>query len=287
MDKSQEFIFKNLLTKSFNDPKNDISEGRLTDTLLLLPTDGGSQAKITKHIERKTKISETKMKNVMNKKNATEKNYEQYKQKHYRKINRRSKDTLRDLIWKWKLSTKKAKQLCHEKGITSRDQLYDFLKENNHNLYEDLPKYDVFEPLNQKLWVGYMQDLLNIAYPVQDSTKLTLNGAQALTKLSMADYNGALLRVSKSKNTNLIGKQGVVIWDAQKSFMMITKGALVDELKIVPKKGTVFEFEIPINETEALEYSIIGDRFKYRSADRAGRKFKTRRCDDLLYYVNI
>lgn len=286
MDKAQEFIHNNLLTKSFNDPKNDISGERLTETLLLLPTDGGSHAKITKHIQRKTKISDTKMKNVLNKKNTSDHGYEQYKQKHYRKINRRSKDALRDLIWKWKSASNKAKLIAHEKNIATKGQLYEYLKENNNSLYEDLPKYETFQPMHQKLWVGYMQELLNIPYPVKDSSKFVVNGTQILTKLSMADYNGALLRVCKSKNSNLVGKEGIVIWDAQKNFMMITKGTLVDELKVIPKKGTIFEFEIPISETEALEYSIIGDRFKYRSADRAGRKFKTRRCDDLLYYIS-
>lgn len=66
---------------------------------------------------------------------------------------------------------------------------------------------------------------------------------------------------------------------------MITSGSLVDEIKIIPKKGTLFDFEIPLNDEQALQYSILGDRFKYRSVDRAGRKFKTRRCDDLLFYV--
>ena len=66
---------------------------------------------------------------------------------------------------------------------------------------------------------------------------------------------------------------------------MVTKGEIVDELKMIPKKGTVFDLEIPINEEDALLYTILGDRFKYRSSDRAGRKFKSRRADDLLYYV--
>lgn len=285
MEKSQEFIHRNLLTKSFEDPNNDISEGRLTETLLLLPTDGGSHAKLAKHIKRKTKIRETKMITVFINK-PTERGYEQFKQKHYRKINRRSKDTLRDLIFKWKSASKKATMIANEKNIVSKEQLYDYLRENSSDLFQDLPKYESFEPMYQNLWVGYIQELLNIPYPVQDSSKFAVNGTQILMKLSMADYNGALLRVCKSKNSNLVGKQGIVVWDAQKNFIMMTKGSLIDEVKIIPKKGTIFEFEIPINELEALQYSIIGDRFKYRSADRAGRKFKTRRCDDLLYYVN-
>lgn len=68
---------------------------------------------------------------------------------------------------------------------------------------------------------------------------------------------------------------------------MIVKGNIIDEIKCIPKKGTVFQFEIPISDDDdsALRYSILGDRFKYRSVDRAGRKFKSRRCDDMLYYI--
>ena len=113
------------------------------------------------------------------------------------------------------------------------------------------------------------------------------NGSSALLKLSMADYNGALLRVTNSKNKTLVGIQGIVVWDSQKLFIMIVKGHLVDQIKCIPKKGTVFQFEIPISDDcdSALRYSILGDRFKYRSVDRAGRKFKSRRCDDMLYYI--
>lgn len=84
----------------------------------------------------------------------------------------------------------------------------------------------------------------------------------------------------------MIGIEGIVIWDSQKSFIMMTEGALVDEIKCIPKKGTIFALEIPLNDEDALQFSILGDRFKYRSSDRAGRKFKARRVDDMLYYVD-
>ncbi|CAI4954589.1 ATV_HP_G0106040.mRNA.1.CDS.1 [Saccharomyces cerevisiae] len=85
-----------------------------------------------------------------------------------------------------------------------------------------------------------------------------------MLKLSMADYNGALLRVTKSKNKTLIGLQGIVIWDSQKFFIMIVKGQYNRRNKMHSKKGTVFQFEIPISDDDdsALRYSILGDRFK-------------------------
>lgn len=55
----------------------------------------------------------------------------------------------------------------------------------------------------------------------------------------MADYNGALLRVTKSKNKTLIGLQGIVIWDSQKFFIMIVKGNIIDEIKCIPKGHSI------------------------------------------------
>lgn len=282
MDKAQDFINNNLLTKCFNDPKNEIDEGRLLDTLMLLPTDGGSTSRIKKIIEKRTRLHDTKVKNKVP--NSEPIDYDKYKQANYKKINKRSKQSLKDFIIKSKLSVNKAKKIAHEKNITKKADLFKYLETNDPELYKDLPKYDKFSPLFSELWISYIQELLNISYPCQ-STEFKANGMQILTKLSMADYNGAALRVTKSKNHNTVGIEGIVVWDAQKNFIMITSGSLVDEIKIIPKKGTLFDFEIPLNDEQALQYSILGDRFKYRSVDRAGRKFKTRRCDDLLFYV--
>lgn len=277
MDKAQTFIKECLFTKNLEDPEKPINENRLQDTLLLLPTDGG----LTSRLQKQRKKSRLNLNNLQNI-SPSENENEQLKKENYQRINKNSKIALREFINSCKTNTRKCLKLAHEHKITSRENLSSYLEEKCPAIYESLPQYDEFVPMYKELWLNYIKELLSITKNIK-----TLNGSSALLKLSMADYNGALLRVTKSRNKSLIGIQGIVIWDSQKFFILIVKGHLIDEIKCIPKKGTVFQFEIPLSDTDdsALRYSILGDRFKYRSVDRAGRKFKSRRCDDMLYYI--
>lgn len=274
MDRPQLFIKEHLLTRNFKNPEKPIEENRLQETLLLLPTDGGLSSRL-KRSERSLKISADKLDKVR----------QDHKHRDYKRINENSKIALKNYINTNKANAKRALRIAHEKKLLERKILSDYLKNQEAELWNALPHFKTFLPMHEELWVGYMRDLLNIPARISDSSKLTINGQAALMKLSMADYNGAFLKVASSRNRNLIGIEGIVIWDSQKNFIMVTRGKLIDELKIIPKKGTVFNFEIPVNDDDALSYTILGDRFKYRSNDRAGRKFKSRRCDDLLHYL--
>ncbi|CDO95305.1 unnamed protein product [Kluyveromyces dobzhanskii CBS 2104] len=274
MDRAQPFIEECLFTKCFDNPRKPIDESRLTQTLFLMPTDGGLSTKLRKKSKAKLLYSSVSGGSA------------DLKQQNYKTINKNSRVTLKNYINKCNNASDRCKSIGKKLGITNRDQLEQALSEKHVELLEQLPKYKTFSSMFEEIWCPYMKELLNITHSHKVGAPLSLNPQQTLMKLSMADYNGCKLRVSKSKNKSLIGKEGIVIWDAQKTFIMVTKGTLVDELKCIPKKGTTFELEIPINDEESLAYTIIGDRFKYRSVDRAGRKFKSRRCDDLLYYVN-
>lgn len=276
MDRSQQFIKKCLLTKNFDDPNKPIAEKRLQETLLLLPTDGGLSTRLKKN-RKKLRINANTLENVVVKSNRHD---------DYKRINKNSKVALKDYINRCKANVRKTLRIAHEQHLCDRVALSAYLKEKEPQLWELSPHYDKFLPMYRDLWCGYIREVLNIPSKVTDPSKLSINGSTALMKLSMADYNGAFLKVAKSINKNMIGTEGIVIWDSQKNFIMITKGKLVDEIKIIPKKGTVFDMEVPINEEHALLYTILGDRFKYRSSDRAGRKFKNRRCDDMLYYIS-
>ncbi|CCK73572.1 RNase P/RNase MRP complex subunit NDAI_0G05890 [Naumovozyma dairenensis CBS 421] len=276
MDKAQTFITDCLFTKNFDDPNKPISENRLQSTLLLLPTDGGLSSRLKR----------TRSKKQFTVEKLSSQNSSSIRHPNYRTINKNSRMAFKEYINNAHTNCRKAIRLAQEKKITSREELDKLLESEHKDLFDELPKYNQFLPMHETLWVGYMKELLNIPDKLTDSSKLSINGTMALTKLSMADYNGAILKVTKSKNKNMIGIEGIVIWDSQKNFIMITKGKLVDRIKCIPKKGTVFTFELPLNDEDALQYSILGDRFKYRSSDRASRKFKSRRCDDMLYYVN-
>lgn len=275
MDRSQLFIKECLLTRNFTDPEKPIKENRLQVTLLLLPTDGGVSTRIKRN-RSKLKISSNTLEGSAEK---------SQKFKNYKKVNKNSRTALKSYINRCNSSVRKATQIAYEIKAEDRIGLSEHLQKDHAELWSALPQYDTFLPMHEKLWIGYIRELLNVPPKLADASKLSINGTSALMKLSMADYNGARLRVASSQNKNLVGIEGIVIWDSQKNFIMVSRGKLVDQIKIVPKKGTVFNFEIPINEQDALSYTILGDRFTYRSSDRAGRKFKSRRCDDMLHYV--
>ncbi|CAD6600610.1 HN1_G0016630.mRNA.1.CDS.1 [Saccharomyces cerevisiae] len=277
MDRTQTFIKECLFTKCLEDPEKPFNENRFQDTLLLLPTDGGLTSRLQRQ-QRKSKLNLDNLQKVSQLESADK----QLEKRDYQRINKNSKIALREYINNCKKNTKKCLKLAYENKITDKEDFLHYMEEKHPTIYESLPQYVDFVPMYKELWINYIKELLNITKNLK-----TFNGSLALLKLSMADYNGALLRVTKSKNKTLIGLQGIVIWDSQKFFIMIVKGNIIDEIKCIPKKGTVFQFEIPISDDDdsALRYSILGDRFKYRSVDRAGRKFKSRRCDDMLYYI--
>lgn len=274
MDKAQSFIKECLFTKNFDNPNKPIDEDRLHETLLLMPTDGGQTGRL-RRARSSLKINAENIKAQGN----------EVKHPNYRSVNKNSKIAMRDFIHDSRKASMEAKRIAAERKIQSKAELRQYIKDNNSALYERLPKYDAFLPMYKDFWVSYMRDILDLSQDTPVGSTPKLNAEAALMRLSMADYNGSRLRVTHSKNKNMIGIEGIVVWDSQKTFIMIVKGKLVDEIKSIPKRGTVFGFQIPINEEEALEYSILGDRFKYRSVDRASRKFKARRCDDMLHYV--
>lgn len=272
---TQDFIKKCLFTKNFDNPSKPIHDNRLMSTVLLTPTDGGQLKKLIKS-KRSMKIRTifAYERKTLNKSHPN-----------YGKVMKHSKNSLRQYISDCKKSSKKARIIARNNKITTREQLHTFLEEKQKDIFKNLPQYESFVPMYEEFWLNYIKDVLGVKESVPVGERPRINGPNSLMKLSMADYNGSLLKVVKSKNNNMIGIEGIIIWDSQKSFIMVTKGRLVDNIKIIPKKGTVFGFEVPINDEEALQYSILGDRFKYRSVDRASRKFKSRRCDDMLYYL--
>ncbi|SCV05165.1 LANO_0H01486g1_1 [Lachancea nothofagi CBS 11611] len=271
MNRGPSFITECILTKSAPNAGKLLDENRLQETLLLLPTDGGIASRLKNQNKKLRLLTESRSKTAPH--------------RGYRQINKNAKKTLKEYINTSRQAASHARRIASEKNITTRTALYEYLEKHHPDVFKSIPRYDKILPMHEELWVNYVREILNIPPIVPSALKLNINGANALVKLSMADYNGCLLSVAKSRNANVCGMTGIVIWDSQKDFIIIRRGLLVDDVKCIPKKGTVFNFEVPVNDDEALQYTILGDRFKYRSSDRAGRKFKSRRCDDLLYYI--
>ncbi|KAI7879868.1 RNase P/MRP, p29 subunit [Lichtheimia hyalospora FSU 10163] len=132
----------------------------------------------------------------------------------------------------------------------------------------DIPKeairYDLFEPLHQ-LWLGYMKELYDQGHDAQVFRQ----------KLLKADYHGAIFEVIKSTNPSMVGLRGIVVQETQNLFNMITN---TNQLKRIPKAGTVFSMELPMCN---IRLTIYGQQLLVRSAERAAKKFKPKPTIDM------
>jgi ribonuclease P protein subunit POP4 len=145
-------------------------------------------------------------------------------------------------------------------------------------------KYAVFEPLHN-LWLGYIREILG--------NEVYTGGQGAAAKLASADFHGAGVEVVRSGCVGRVGIKGIVIKDSRFVFEIITPK---NQIKTVPKEGTIFRIEVPAKDKEEkaatgpseeqpkeggdagsgkFVFELHGDQFSYRPADRATKKFKT------------
>ncbi|KAK4097843.1 putative rRNA and tRNA processing protein [Parathielavia hyrcaniae] len=142
-------------------------------------------------------------------------------------------------------------------------------------------RYALFEPLH-RLWLGYVREILG--------GEVHTGGEGAAAKLASADFHGAGVEVVRSGCVSRVGIEGIVVKDSKFAFEVVTKK---DRLKLVPKEGTVFRFEVPVpvpvpvtmggeegqdgseERTSNMVFEIHGEQFQFRSADRASRKFRS------------
>lgn len=152
-------------------------------------------------------------------------------------------------------------------------------------------KYEIYVPLH-RMWVGYMWEMLGM----QVDERAFVTGNNAGSKLVSADYHGAEVTVVRSKCMGMVGLAGIVVRDTKFTFQIVTKK---NEFKTIPKKHTIFQFEIPqpesdqsLNEDESaraeakggpahLVFELHGSQFENRAPDRATKKFKQRNLNDL------
>jgi ribonuclease P protein subunit POP4 len=143
-------------------------------------------------------------------------------------------------------------------------------------------KYAIFEPLHQ-LWLGYIREVLG--------NGIYTGGQDVAAKLSSADFHGAEVDVVRSACVSRVGIKGIVIKDGKFVFEIITRK---NQVKVVPKEGTIFRLEVPVGDRRGREpapdgqasgepvpagsqivFELHGDQFMQRSADRANKKFKS------------
>ncbi|MCJ1472442.1 hypothetical protein MMC13_001090 [Lambiella insularis] len=166
--------------------------------------------------------------------------------------------------------------------------IYDIPKEDQ--------KYEIYEPLN-RMWIGYMWEILGL----KEGRPTYLDAQAAGPKLASADYHGAELEVVRSRCVGRVGCKGIVVKDTKFTFEMVTKH---NTMKTVPKKQSIFRFEIPqpahklfsvdctVSDPgpsntsgnanpQPLIFELHGSQFETRAIDRATKKFKQKRLDDI------
>jgi ribonuclease P protein subunit POP4 len=155
-------------------------------------------------------------------------------------------------------------------------------------------RYEIYEGLH-RMWVGYMLEVLGYmrdGQAVQNFGKaVTPQGHGPL--LASADFHGAKLEVVRCSDAGRVGTLGIVVRDTKFTFVLVTPK---DEVRVVPKKNTVFRYEIPLAEVggggeqhgeegdrqgRSLVFELHGNQFEFRPADRANRKFKWKVTDYL------
>lgn len=101
--------------------------------------------------------------------------------------------------------------------------------------------YSEYEKLNEA-WLSYATSCLLTCIPRNaPSQEFELNEEMVLNCLKQLDYHGCKLKVSRSKTSSLVGLSGIVLKDTRNVFYMLAED---NEVKVVPKCGNLFEFEL-------------------------------------------
>ncbi|KAK0228657.1 RNase P/MRP p29 subunit [Armillaria fumosa] len=203
---------------------------------------------------------------------------------------------------------RKAKQKAHKErkrlGVVGKREARE---KALWKLDEHQTKFNIFLPLHH-LWMGYMSELLGLNQRSTSSGVPTMKDMPSTgsmhAKLLKADLNGSLISVRRSKNPCLLGLSGIVIHESENAFKVVTKE---DQVKLIPKANAVFVFAVPLFSTlpsihdasmpllipsaeeskdtvlnqPYIEFELYGNQFRFRSADRAGRKFKHKETVEL------
>ncbi|OAG44815.1 hypothetical protein AYO21_00776 [Fonsecaea monophora] len=165
-------------------------------------------------------------------------------------------------------------------------------------------KYDIYKGLHE-LWTGYMLEILGFVKDGQTVQKGALANVVTAQShgsiLASADFHGAELEVVACSDAGKVGIRGLVVRDTKYTFVVVTAK---DEVKTLPKRDTVFRYEIPLPERESdsrnddpreeevkdkedtkgsrmLVFELHGNQFEFRPAERANRKFKWKAMDYL------
>ncbi|KAK4935850.1 hypothetical protein LTR10_023162 [Elasticomyces elasticus] len=142
-------------------------------------------------------------------------------------------------------------------------------------------KYDIYKNLHD-LWNGYMLEVLGFTSAKEgDATTKRIPTVTAQSHgslLASADFHGAEIEVVRCGDAGKVGIKGVVVRDTKFTFVVVTAK---DEVKTLPKRDTVFKYEVVLPGEKKLVFEVHGNQFEFRPVDRANRKFKWKLMDYL------
>jgi RNase P/RNase MRP subunit p29 len=130
--------------------------------------------------------------------------------------------------------------------------------------------YEKYESIHT-LWQSYLNSCLISLLPDNPNKPANLNEENVLNVLKQIDYHGCKLKVVRSSNSKYqIGITGIVLQDKRNAFFLLTKE---NEIKIIPKQGSLFEFEI-----FDFKFTLVGSNMCYRPEIRTTKhaKIKTK-----------
>ncbi|RNA10363.1 Ribonuclease P subunit p29 [Brachionus plicatilis] len=161
-------------------------------------------------------------------------------------------------------------RICHKKKIVLTSKLKKSLNLYKIDKNEKL-EYKNYEKMNDS-WKAYAASCLLTCLPKNASMDQGgIKEENVLNCLKQIDYHGCLLTVLRSTSKSLIGLTGIVLQDKKNVFFVLCND---DKIKIIPKFGNLFEFEI-----FGCKFTLVGSNMCYKPEMRTTKhaKIKTKK----------
>jgi ribonuclease P protein subunit POP4 len=206
----------------------------------------GNQASSVNQIEERDRFVDKFLTDYLNPEKVREKDSlrEKIKFKHHQ-LETASKQIRKEL---------KAKESENKKNQSRKKPIINCQMKKSLGLFKlDLKSklnFTEYEKMNE-LWKQYAYSSLMTCLPEQVNPSFALSEESVLNCLKQLDYHGCILTVTKSKVKNHIGLSGIVLQEKKNSFFMLTKE---NSIKLIPKQGTLFEFEL----FQAIKFTLVG-----------------------------
>ncbi|VEU20831.1 DEKNAAC101679 [Brettanomyces naardenensis] len=262
--------------------------GAQKNYLVLEPTDGGTtRAEIEKSSHRRSKKRQSEFKIFGSlQTSSTEKAREN--KHHPLKTKNEFKRFIKSSLALQAAVTRKIKRIL-KKNPHYLDKVADLA---SLSMCKKILKFEDFVEMN-RLWNSYIQEVV----------KGTENMMTISTRLSTCELIGALIEVTHSGCVDNVGKQGIIIWESQHNFAIVSPRSdnwkseigllkpnysiseMVGGIKLINKQDTRFKLSIDWGSSDensqVIDFEIIGDRLMVRSIDRANKKFKNHSVKDI------